>query len=369
MEWFENDGIISVDETIAKFAENEITGKIVNLDSLQKPDFPLQTIDRLAQLGFLWDPITESASGITVNNIMPVAILSKLSEASAGFAAIVASHYTGIKSILSCSNGRGIIDMIYKDNTRPGETLPLVGIAFQDCVDRITDIPNNEYAYLSIPSPEKTNKTVLFCGSGDSTRMLIVESKHLSGYIVGITNLSGCEEMPCARIRLSESDIGKLMVIASGEDARTAQDIMHSFMKLYYSAIMQGTARSATFKALKYTNERFQTGRMIIHHQNVRKKIIDMEIKNQALASFLYRVAGIADKYNVSPSFHNLCEMLITFASSESEYVCNEAVQNHGGYGYMKEYGVEKKLRDIKTLQSLLAPCRLVGLPDYRGYD
>jgi len=85
-------------------------------------------------------------------------------------------------------------------------------------------------------------------------------------------------------------------------------------------------------------------------HQNVHKKLLETEISNQAMASFLYRVASGGE----TGGAFGLVDMLYAFVRERSEVVVSEALQNMGGYGYVREYGIEKKLRDVKTLQALL---------------
>jgi alkylation response protein AidB-like acyl-CoA dehydrogenase len=138
-------------------------------------------------------------------------------------------------------------------------------------------------------------------------------------------------------------------MIASGPEASEARETMTSALKLYYAAVMQGVARAATAYALGYTQQRRQTGRAIVFHQNVYKKLVEMEVSNQSMASFLYRAAC-----NDAAEGFGLRDMLYAFVKSSSEHVVSEAMQSLGGYGYIREYGIEKRLRDIKTLQALL---------------
>lgn len=357
MEWFENEELAMIDDTIRTFSVQEISDKVVDLEGVGKPEFPREAIDTLSDLGFLWGPAPEDI-GSNMNNITSAVILSELAGASAGFASIVASHYAAVDSILAAPDGLKILKGICDGNDTRGGAYPLLGISLERHVE-LNDGSRENNGYIAIPAPDEVDNTILFRGKGPDTRMTITESPDISPYIVMKSNLSGCDEMPTVELSLPDTVLEGLKVIASGNDALRASNVLMSSLKLYYSAVMQGAARSATVDALSYAEERHQTGRAIIFHQNVRKKLIEMEIKNQSMASFLYRAAC----NDVDDGASNLRDMLYAFMKVESEHVVNEAIQTLGGYGYMKEYGLEKKLRDIKTLQALLPTC----LADWLG--
>ncbi|HNZ64868.1 MAG TPA: acyl-CoA dehydrogenase family protein [Smithella sp.] len=351
MEWFENNEIAEIAQTIVRFNKNEITGKVVDLEHLGKPKFPKEALGHLAEMGFLWGVANEETGGINMSPITTVVVLSKLAEASAGFAAIVAAHYAAVQSIQLVPGGDDFLKTIGTDS--------LIGISLNNDVEILKDHSSDSsptgQSINFIPAPQQTAYTIVFDKAGTDFQMYIVKRGDFDNCVKKEICLSGCDEIPLVRIFSGEDFLKKLKPISEGKYAENAYHYLLSLMKLYLSAIMQGSARSATVSALKYTTERFQTGKIIIEHQNVRKKIIDMEIKNQAMASFVYRAAH--NQFNHTG--FDLCDMLFAFTGAEAEYVCNEAIQSLGGYGYMKEYGLEKKLRDIKTLQAFMS-CSLM---------
>ena len=347
MEWFENEELAMITDTIRDFSDQEVSGKVVDLERLEKPEFPRGAIDILSDLGFLWGPAPEKI-GSGMDGITSVVILSKLAETSAGLAAIVATHYAALGSILAAPGGLSVLEGICGDGTRRGG-LPLLGISLESDVVP-TGGSSGRTSCRAIPAPEKSDRTVIFRGRGPVAKVRIANGPGISQYGVTGSSLPGCDEMPTIELVVPETALADLDVIASGQDAIVALDALISSLKLNYSAVMQGAARSATAYALNYAGERRQTGRAIIHHQNVRKKLVEMEIKNQSMASFLYRAACS----DVNDGEFNLKDMLYAYVKTESEHVVNEAIQTLGGYGYMREYGLEKKPRDIKTLQALL---------------
>jgi alkylation response protein AidB-like acyl-CoA dehydrogenase len=354
MEWFENEEIVSIAETISKFSENEIIGKIVDLESLAKPEFPKSTIGQLFELGFLWGPAPEEIGGINMDRMTAIVVLSKLAEASAGFAAILANHYAAIETILSIPDGKNILKSIYERSTQANGKFFLFGLMLRDYNEIIDDfVDKNDFLYFNYICPLSSgnfDRALLFYKNKDRTELILVDSDLLKNCEKRKINLSGCEEMPSERILINEKDISQFKILSDKNAGLSAGRRMESILKLYYSAILQGNAGAATSYALNYTTERFQTGKMIIEHQEVRKTIVEMEIDNQAIASFLYRVA-MNDIEDVS---FNLCDMLFTFTCKHTERICLDAIQLLGGYGYMKEYGLEKKFRDNKTIEALV---------------
>lgn len=343
MEWFEDAELKMITDTVRDLSAREIEGKVVDLESLKKPDFPRKAVDVLAGLGFLWGPAPEDI-GSAMSDISCVVLLSELAGACAGFAAIVATHFAALRSVMATAAGPGPLEKLFETGKEP----PLLGIALE------TDMsgPGGPAAnrYLAVPSGANADVHALFSGSGDDARMMLASGPALSGLSSTDNRLSGCDEMPTAVVTVTGESLDGFETIASGREASAGRGALVSSLKLYYSAVMQGAARSATVAALEYAKQRRQTGRPIIEHQNVLKKLVEMEVKNQSMASFLYRAALNA----VDEEAFNLRDMLLAFTRAESEYVVNEAIQTLGGYGYMREYGLEKKLRDIKTLQALL---------------
>lgn len=338
MEWFENEEIALTAEAIGQFASNEIEGKVVDLESLERPEFPRAALDRLGDLGFLWGPAPEEI-GNAMDELTCAVILSELARTSAGFAATIAVHFSALRALLALPDGDAVIREAFA-----GRGVRLFGVALErDVIPLARSQGTTEL--LAIPAPHHVDEVV--CCVGDS--LIVSSASGLSGHPGASVNLSGCEEMPVARLELPAGGVIGVQT-AQGPPAACARGAMVSSLKLYFSAIMQGVARDATEYALDYTRQRRQTGRAIYFHQNVCKKLVEMEVANQAMASFLYRTAAGAGN---GASF-GLVDLLYAFVKDSCEHVVSEAMQSLGGYGYIREYGIEKKLRDIKTLQALL---------------
>ncbi len=109
-----------------------------------------------------------------------------------------------------------------------------------------------------------------------------------------------------------------------------------------------GIAGGAYDLALKYSKERKAFGKEIMHHQIIQFKLADMATRIQASKLLCYKAAW--DKDNKLP-YAISSSMAKVFASETAMWTTTEAVQIHGGYGYVKEYHVERLMRDAKITQ------------------
>lgn len=117
-----------------------------------------------------------------------------------------------------------------------------------------------------------------------------------------------------------------------------------------------GIATGAFEYALNYAKERIAFGKPIIAHQGISFKLADMAMKIEAARQLLYKTAAVLqelpkDMSRLSPETIRLSSMSKCFCSDVAMWVTVEAVQVLGGYGYIKEYPVERFLRDAKITQ------------------
>jgi alkylation response protein AidB-like acyl-CoA dehydrogenase len=112
-----------------------------------------------------------------------------------------------------------------------------------------------------------------------------------------------------------------------------------------------GIAQGATDFALEYAKGRETMGRPIAEHQLVAAKLADMETRCQAARGLLYRAGEMIDAGVDGPELTKASAMAKLFCSDTAMEVTTEAVQVLGGYGYIKEYPVERMMRDAKITQ------------------
>jgi alkylation response protein AidB-like acyl-CoA dehydrogenase len=113
-------------------------------------------------------------------------------------------------------------------------------------------------------------------------------------------------------------------------------------------AMSVGIARGALEDSLEYANQRQQFGRPIGKFQAIRWMIADMATEIDAARLLVYRAASIEDQ---GKQFSKEAAMAKLYASEIAMKATNKAIQVFGGYGYIKEYPVERYFRDVKLCQ------------------
>ena len=112
-----------------------------------------------------------------------------------------------------------------------------------------------------------------------------------------------------------------------------------------------GLAQGALDEAVRYAREREQFGKKIISFQAIQHLLADMATQVEAARALVYSVARYIDRSENPKEISKVSGMAKVFASDVAMKVTTDAVQVFGGYGYMREYPVEKMMRDAKILQ------------------
>lgn len=121
--------------------------------------------------------------------------------------------------------------------------------------------------------------------------------------------------------------------------------------RLNIAACSLGGAQDALDRALAYSKERKQFGQAIADFQATQFKLADMEIELQAARALLYQAAMRLDEK--TPDATKMCAAAKRFVTDTGFKVANDALQIHGGYGYLADYEVERIVRDLRVHQIL----------------
>ncbi|MDR2606574.1 MAG: acyl-CoA dehydrogenase family protein [Oscillospiraceae bacterium] len=117
--------------------------------------------------------------------------------------------------------------------------------------------------------------------------------------------------------------------------------------RLGVSAQSLGVGQAALDEAVKYAKERKQFGQKIAEFQAIRFMLADMATELNAARELVYNAAVLKDRNDSQASMH--CSMAKYFASEMCNHLAYKAVQIHGGYGYIKDYKVERLYRDARV--------------------
>ena len=117
------------------------------------------------------------------------------------------------------------------------------------------------------------------------------------------------------------------------------------------AACSVGGARKALELAKGYSKERKQFGKRLADFQSIQFKIADMTTELEASRLMVHRAASSID--NGEPDLTMHCAMAKRWATEACSKICNDALQIHGGYGYLKDFGIEKIVRDLRVHEIL----------------
>jgi len=197
--------------------------------------------------------------------------------------------------------------------------------------------------FICLPAPDVCWKILVAAGE-KGAKALIVDSDKFSSDFKAVYAGSGLEEFSAASLQLNNFAVS----MNCADHNVTGQ--LWRMLRVLLAAAHLGNARAAAHSAWEYAKERIQTGRRIIEHQEVRRMIESMAEQVDAMTGMLRLAAGASE----GDYANALARRAYTFCGTAGEQVCLDAIQTLGGYGYMKDYGVEKRARDAKSLQCLL---------------
>jgi len=121
--------------------------------------------------------------------------------------------------------------------------------------------------------------------------------------------------------------------------------------RLNIAACSLGGARASLGAAQAYLGERSQFGQKLAEFQALQFRLADMATELDAARLMVWRAAASLDGADPEATLH--CAMAKRFATDAGFKICNEALQLHGGYGYLKDFPIERHLRDVRVHQIL----------------
>ena len=135
-----------------------------------------------------------------------------------------------------------------------------------------------------------------------------------------------------------------------GEEGRGFYHVLHFFdeSRIQIAAQALGTAQGAYDRALSYVKKREQFGKKIAQFQVTQHKLADMATSIELARLITYKAAWNFDQGRIDPKLTSMAKM---YAAKTAVEVCDEAIQLHGGYGYIAEYEVERFYRDAKICE------------------
>ena len=328
----------------------------------EKGETPADLIKECAELGYFGFTVPEEYGGLGLGTTNFMGVLEEICAASAGFGIMLSVHCSLTCEIIRLY-GSDELKQKYLPDMAAGEKIGAYCItepqAGTDVASLTTTAVDKGDHYL-------LNGTKAFVTNAVFASVFIVFAKThpeegrkgISCFVVdanseGIT--LGKPEPKCGikasdtrEVSFADVKVPKENLLGNEKDGfKMAVGILNSGrIGVAFQSI--GIARSALEEATKYSKERVQFGQPIANFQAIQFKLADMATQLDAGRMLAYRAAFLKD--NGQPC-HREASMAKLFCSQMSNFVCNEAVQIHGGYGYIKEYPVERYFRDARVTE------------------
>lgn len=343
---------------VKEMAENEIKPYVQEAD--EKGECPRELFQYGFDMGLHMLEIPEEYGGTGLSYETTAMIFEELAKVDAGYAITFVTTFVALRNVIlsgTPEQGKYFADVIGKGNfagfalTEPNagsDPAAMRATAVKDGDDYIlngakTFITNGALASLFVgffkTSPEAGHKGIsAFIVDGDAAGITIGKHENKMGL-----RLSNTTDVTFENVRVPASS----MVGPEGSGFKLALNALN-LSRAFVATMAVGIMQRALDESVKYAKERKQFGQPLIKFQMVQQMLADMAIKTEASRTLVNNTMRMMDNGSLVRK-----EGAITkaFVSDCAQEVTSNAVQIFGGYGYSKEYPVEKLMRDAKIFQ------------------
>jgi len=346
---------------VKDYAENAIQPKAIEIDKEAK--FPVEIFDQMGELGLFGIPFPEEYGGsggdtlayaLAVEEIGRVCGSTGLSYAAAVSLGASPIYYFGTEeqkkkylTPLASGNALGSFGL-----TEPNAGSDAGGTKTNAVEDGDDYIINGEKCFITNASFADTIIVTAVTGKNANGKNII------SAIIVpadseGITITSNYDKMgvrgsDTAEIVLENVRVPKENLL--GDPEKGFKQFLYTLDggRISSAALGLGIAQASLEKALSYAKERKQFGKSISSFQAIQFKLADMSMEVELARNMVHKAAWLKDQ---EKPFSKEAAYAKLYATETAFRAANQAIQIHGGYGYMREYEVERYLRDAKLLE------------------
>ncbi len=381
MDFTLNESQIAVQKVAREFAEREMRPAVMRYDETQ--EFPHELVSKLGGLGFMGMTWPEELGGAGMTDLESIVIIEELARVDPSVALTVASHNSLCSGhiMLHASEGqkRRFMPGLASGRvlgawglTEPGSGSDSGAMRSTASRDGSDWILNGSKTFITQGSVAGTCVVLAVTEPGQGKRGIsaFILERGMPGYTIGKKeNKLGLRSSDTATLLFENVRIpGDRLIGKEGEGFKQALAVLDGG-RIGIAALSVGIAQGALDASLKYAVERKQFGRSIAEYQAIQWKLADMATEIAAARALTQRAAWL----KVSGQPHGLAASQAKYYASEAAVrATNEAVQIHGGYGFIKDFPVEKLYRDVKLMtigegtsevQKMIIARHLIGPP------
>ena len=343
-----------------QFTETEVAPLAEELDEEER--FPVENIGKLAKAGFFGIPFPKEYGGAGADNLAYAMAVEELSKAC-GTTGVIVSAHTSLCATPIYEFGTEEQKQQYLIPLAKGDKIGAFGLtepnAGTDAAGQQTRaelvgenyILNGSKIFITNAGYADVYIIMAMTDKSQGTRGIsaFIVEKDFPGFSVGkkekkmgIRGSATCELIMEDCIVPKENLLGKI-----GQGFKIAMKTLDGG-RIGIASQALGLAQGSIDETVKYVKERKQFGRPISKFQNTQFTLADMQTKTEAARLLVYKAARAKDS---KVPYSEFAAMAKLFAAETAMEVTTKAVQLHGGYGYTREYGVERMMTDAKITE------------------
>lgn len=354
-----NENQVEIQKLAKDFAQKEIAPKIKNYDENQ--EFPHEIINKLGEMGFLGIIFPSEYGGAGFSTIEYSIIIEEISKIDPSVGLIIASH-NGLCTNHIYSFGNSDQKSKYLPDLTAGKKLGAWGLT-----ESVSGSDASAMASTAVKNGDNyiLNGSKLFITQGVVGEIAVITAvtnkddpkngisafileKGMDGFRVGKKeNKLGMRSSDTAELIFEDVLIPSTNLLGNeNEGFKQVMKILDGG-RIAIAALSVGIAQGALDAAIKYSKERKQFGKYLCEFQSTQLKLAEIETEIQASRLLVYKAASMKDN---GQNINLISSMAKLYSSEVAVRATNESIQIHGGYGFTKEFPVEKLYRDVKLM-------------------
>jgi len=351
----------AVQDAARRFAADKLAPHAAEWDA--KEFFPVDVMRKAAELGFASIYVKSDVGGSEMTRLDAAIIFEELSAGCTSTAAFISIHNMASWMIdrfaTDAQRKRFLPNLVTMEHiasyclTEPGSGSDAAALKTRAVKDGDYYVLNGSKAFISGAGTSDTYVCMVRTGDdGPKGISCLVIEKGTPGLSFGKKERKmGWNSQPTAQVIFEDCRVQVANRIgAEGEGFRIAMMGLDGG-RINIGACSVGTARAALEEAKAYAKDRKQFGRPLADFQASQFKLADMATEVEAARLMIRNAAAALDRRD--PQATMLCAMAKRFASDIGFKVANDALQLHGGYGYLKDFPAERHVRDLRVHQIL----------------
>ncbi|MEQ7807255.1 acyl-CoA dehydrogenase [Priestia megaterium] len=348
-----------IKKMVADFSEKEVAAAVSNME---KGEFPRDLLKQMADLGLMGIPVPQTYGGGGLDFISYMIAIHEISKVSPALGVILSVH-TSVGTNPIVVFGTEDQKQKYVKKLATGEYLgafcltePSAGsdaASLKTKAERKGDYYLLNGSKLFITNGGEADTYIVFAKTnperGSRGMSAFIVEKTMEGFSVGKDeHKMGLHGSRTVQLHFENMQVPvENRLGEEGEGFRIAMANLNAG-RIGIAAQAVGIAEGALTAAKNYANERYQFGKPILSQQGIAFKLADMETSVESAKLLMYRAAFL---YDQKLSCKKEASMAKLFASQTAMNVATDAIQVLGGYGYMKDYPVERYFRDAKVCE------------------